>query len=133
LRRDHLIDSLIAQLDVALVELQTARKVAAELRREADVLRRASTRGRDAVVEGADASLLRYSGMTVAEAARALGVGEEQVRRLLRRSLLSGVQFGGSTGWRLPRAEVEAVAAEWSAQRRAHDRARRTTAKRPRS
>lgn len=54
---------------------------------------------------------LRHAGLTVRQAAGLLGVGEEQVRRLLRRGELLGVPFGGRTGWRLSRDYVERLAA----------------------
>jgi excisionase family DNA binding protein len=44
--------------------------------------------------------------MTVPEAAAALGLSEEHVRRLLRRGDLVGVPYGGKVGWRLPRDYV---------------------------
>jgi len=45
--------------------------------------------------------------ITVAEAAKILGVSEETVRRRLRTSQLVGIAYGGRTGYRLSRAYVE--------------------------
>jgi excisionase family DNA binding protein len=45
--------------------------------------------------------------MTVAEAAAALGIGEEQTRRLLRAGTLFGVPLGGRAGWCVSRSAVE--------------------------
>lgn len=53
---------------------------------------------------------LRDSSVTVREAAAILGIGEEQVRRLLRSGELLGVPYGGRAGWRLSRAYVEGEA-----------------------
>jgi excisionase family DNA binding protein len=49
---------------------------------------------------------------TVREAAEVLGVGEEQIRRLLRSGGLLGIPYGGRRGWRIPRAHLQEVAAE---------------------
>ena len=124
MRRDPLVESLIAQVDAALAELQEVRRIAVELRRSADALHRGIAQGLDDELAAA-APALRFSGMTVAEAAAKLNLGEEQVRRLLRRGLLSGVAFGGRTGWRLHRASVDAVARDWDSQRLAQAAARR--------
>lgn len=127
-RRQPLIDSLIDELDGVIAGLQNARLLAQELRQTAEAARKASREGVD------DATLalapsLRFTGMSVSEAAERLGLGEEQVRRLLRRGLLAGISFGGHVGWRLPRSAVEAIAEEWDAQRLAQESARRTTRK----
>ena len=45
--------------------------------------------------------------MTVAEAAAALELGEEQVRRLLRAEKLAGIPLGGRAGWQVSRESVE--------------------------
>ena len=45
--------------------------------------------------------------MTVAEAAAALAIGEEQTRRLLRAGTLFGVPLGGRAGWRVSRSAAE--------------------------
>jgi len=71
---------------------------------------------------------LRYSGMTVAEAAAALGVGEEHLRRLLRRGEIAGVAFGGRVGWRLPREYVEDMARELAKAKAGQEAGRRTLA-----
>jgi excisionase family DNA binding protein len=44
--------------------------------------------------------------MTVAEAARELGLSLEQVRRHLRSGRLRGTPLGGRAGWRVSRADV---------------------------
>jgi excisionase family DNA binding protein len=44
--------------------------------------------------------------MTVAEAAEALELGEEQIRRLLRAEKLAGVPLGGRAGWQVSREAV---------------------------
>jgi excisionase family DNA binding protein len=59
--------------------------------------------------------------MTVAQAAAALGVSEEHVRRLLRRGELIGVSYGGKAGWRLDPQYVAEVASLWSASRAAQE------------
>jgi excisionase family DNA binding protein len=63
--------------------------------------------------------------MTVAEAAAALEIGEEYVRRLLRRGTLIGVPFGGRTGWRLPRDYVIGLQAQIAAAKEGKEAARR--------
>lgn len=127
--RDPLIDALIAELDQGLATLQAARKVVAELQRslEASDRRGGAT---DLQHAGPASASLRYSGMTVPEAAKVLGVSEEQVRRLLRSGELLGVPFGGRVGWRLPRESVRHVAELWEAQRRGRDTARKGRRKR---
>jgi len=94
------LEAFIAELDQAVASLQAARRIAAGLSRGA-------TRPHAAL--GARVAL-RHSGMTVGEAAALLGIGPEQVRRLLRRGDLNGVAFGGRTGWRLDRDELEKLA-----------------------
>ena len=44
--------------------------------------------------------------MTVPQAAAALGLGEEQVRRLLRAEKLAGIPLGGRAGWQVSREAV---------------------------
>lgn len=128
----RIIDSLLAELDAALVSLQTARKVAAEMQRAREASRRSDDRqNADATPTAPPNPTLRYGGMTVAEAAVALGVSEEQVRRLLRTGELTGVPFRGRVGWRLQRDYVNSLAAAWDEQRRAQEEARRTR-RRPR-
>jgi excisionase family DNA binding protein len=121
--RYALLDSLIDQLDQTVLELQAARKVAAELRRATVTEERTESHA------AADAgSSLRFSGMTVSEAAARLRLGDEQVRRLLRRGVLAGVPFGGRAGWRLPREAVERMAAGWDNERLAQEAAKRPPA-----
>jgi excisionase family DNA binding protein len=50
--------------------------------------------------------------MTVAEAAAALAIGEEQTRRLLRAGTLFGVPLGGRAGWRVSRSAVDELLRE---------------------
>jgi excisionase family DNA binding protein len=64
--------------------------------------------------------------MTVAEAAAELGVGEDHLRRLLRRGDVAGIAFGGSTGWRLARDYVRDLARQLEAARAGKESARRT-------
>lgn len=56
--------------------------------------------------------------MTVAEAAEQLGIGEEQVRRLLRSGSLAGIPLGGRYGWRISRASIRAHSQLGAARRR---------------
>jgi excisionase family DNA binding protein len=44
--------------------------------------------------------------LTVVEVASRLRVTEETVREWLRRQTLSGYNFGGRTGWRIPASEI---------------------------
>jgi excisionase family DNA binding protein len=44
--------------------------------------------------------------MTVAEAGETLGLGDEQIRRLLRADKLAGVPLGGRAGWQVSRDAV---------------------------
>lgn len=125
-RRQPLIDSLIDELDGVLAGLQNARLLAQELRQSAEAARRAARTDVDDAALALSPSL-RFTGMSVSETAERLGLGEEQVRRLLRRGFLAGIPFGGHVGWRLPRSAVEAIAEEWDAQRLAQESARRTT------
>ena len=58
--------------------------------------------------------------MTVPQAATALGLGEEQVRRLLRAEKLAGIPLGGRAGWQVSRESVtEMVEARRTFPRRA--------------
>ena len=45
--------------------------------------------------------------LTVPDVASRLRVSEETVRSWLRKNELSGYNFGGRTGWRVPATEVE--------------------------
>jgi excisionase family DNA binding protein len=108
--RDPVVDALVAEVDQALIALQTARRLIADLQRSD----RAAGRARRSASTSTESSLppsLRYTGMTVAEAAAALRVSEEHVRRMLRRGQLLGIQFGGRIGWRLAREHVAEMAA----------------------
>lgn len=44
--------------------------------------------------------------LTVADVAARLRVSEETVRQWLRKDVLSGYNFGGRTGWRVPASEI---------------------------
>jgi excisionase family DNA binding protein len=56
--------------------------------------------------------------MTVAEAAAALAIGEEQTRRLLRAGTLFGVPLRGRAGWRVSRSTVDELLRARKATRR---------------
>lgn len=68
---------------------------------------------------------LRFSGMSVTEAAALLRVSEEHLRRLLRGGEVIGVPYGGRIGWRLHREYVEALHDQMTADREGKDAARR--------
>jgi excisionase family DNA binding protein len=53
---------------------------------------------------------VRHMGVSVREAAAALDVSEDHLRRLLRQGLLIGVRYGGRIGWRLSRRYVNHLA-----------------------
>ena len=114
------LDALVDDIDRALEALRSARKILDELRRTPEERRSrlqispTGRRVRD----------LRFSGMTAAEAAVALGVSEEHVRRLLRRGELVGVSYGGRIGWRLPRDYVLDLAAKITESQESHEEAR---------
>lgn len=126
MRHDLLLQAAIDEVDQALAGLQTTRQLLHELQRNSQVLQRTGRPG-PATDRGASPaqrpSGLRYSGMTVAEAARALSLSEEHVRRLLRRGELEGIAFGGRIGWRLSRDYV----ADLVAQQRAAEQALHTS------
>jgi excisionase family DNA binding protein len=125
--------ALVAALDQAIDGLTAARKIAALLaapvpgeRRRAASARRTTARVvAPALIENDDpfAQAVREGvriqprpteeiSATVREAAEVLGVGEEQIRRLLRSGGLLGIPYGGRRGWRIPRAHLQEVAAE---------------------
>jgi excisionase family DNA binding protein len=119
--RDTTVDALVRELERALASLRAAQRMAAELQRRPV--------GRPPRIQTGEAARvstdLRYSGMTVAEAAGTLGISEEYVRRLLRSGRLVGVPFGGQTGWRLPRDYVLRLQAEIATAEEGKDAARR--------
>jgi hypothetical protein len=116
----------VVELSETLLSLQTALKLAKDLQHARVALDRFSKKGGDSPRTLSSVSpSLRYSGMTVPEAAGLFKLGDEQVRRLLRTHELVGVQFGGRIGWRLDRAYVMEVAAAWEVQRAGGRRARR--------
>jgi excisionase family DNA binding protein len=119
LSRETAVAAAIAEIDRAIDGLRAARKLIAEAERsETGSLRRtrkAASKLRD----------LRYSGMTVSEAAAALGIGEEHLRRLLRRGELSGVPYGGRIGWRLARDYVAQLSGHLDKAREGREAARR--------
>lgn len=98
---DAVVDALALELQRAMAAVRSAQRLLAQLDREPK-----GRGGRRQPAPTRQTRDLRYVGMTVAEAASALGVGEEHLRRLLRRGELSGVAYGGRTGWRLPRDYV---------------------------
>ncbi len=55
-------------------------------------------------------ALLRWTGLTVAEAAARLGFSEEHVRRMARTGALPGVNLGGRRGWRFDEDLIDAIA-----------------------
>jgi excisionase family DNA binding protein len=116
--RDPLIDELIAEIDQALAAARAARRIVAEIAKGERAVEKA--RGRAAQdPPGADVSrTLRFSGMTIHEAAATLGVSNERVRVMLQKRQLIGVKFAGSVGWRVARDSVALVAAQWAEQRR---------------
>jgi excisionase family DNA binding protein len=108
----------IDELTEALARLQTTLKLLTEEAHALDHVRSAPRLKRARLLLGEPeeeepppSRSLRFTGMTVPEAARALSLSEEHVRRLLRRRELAGVAYGGRIGWRLNRADVEAIAA----------------------
>jgi len=111
------IESELAVIDQAQ---KNAQRMLATLRRELGGRKRQSPSKRP--------QDLRYAGMTVAEAAVALGVGEEHLRRLLRRGEIAGVGFGGRVGWRLSRDYVEELARELAEAKAGQEAGRRTLA-----
>lgn len=124
--RDPAVEALVAEIDQALVALQTARRLLADLQRSQRAISQAR-RSEAALTETTIPPSIRFTGMTVAEAAVALRVSEEHVRRMLRKGQLVGVGFGGSVGWRLSRQHVEEMAANLNQQEIAKRAARRRT------
>jgi len=55
---------------------------------------------------------LEEASVTVPEAAQMLGIGAEQVRRLLRADRLAGVNLGGRAGWRVSRRSINSLIRE---------------------
>ena len=106
---ETVVDAALAEIDRAIRTLRAAQRMLVTLQRAGDQgtpPKRSGLRG---------AADLRYSGMTVIETAAALGLGEEHVRRLLRRGDLAGVPYGGTIGWRLDRAYVTRLAEQIAA------------------
>jgi excisionase family DNA binding protein len=121
--RDPVVDALVAEIDQALAALQTARRLLADLQRSGRAVRVARRPG-PPEAEASIPTSIRYSGMTVAEAADTLRVSEEHVRRMLRSGQLVGVGFGGRVGWRLSREHVLQMASDLIEQGRGQDVAR---------
>ncbi len=135
LRRNLFLTAVIDEVDQAIAGLQTARQLLSELQRSGEI---PPGRGIPSQAQYPSAEPpvrssppLRYGGVTVAEAARILGLSEEHVRRLLRRGELEGIAYGGRVGWRLTRAYVEEVAAEMRAAREGQETARRSSKEPP--
>lgn len=119
------VQALVAALDQAIAGLTAARKIAAHLEHRPASSGRwrgqrasAATTAEDAFErafrEGTplETRPLEEMSASVHEAAEQLGIGEEQVRRLLRSGELLGVPYGGRRGWRISRGYLEAIAAE---------------------
>ena len=96
------MEALIVELERAQASIAAARRMVAELQRQ-PAGRPPRTRLPSPAVSTRN---LREAGMTVAEAAKVLGIGEEQLRRRLRRGEIEGIPFGGRIGWRLPREYI---------------------------
>ena len=114
------IDALIEEIDRAVDALNSATQLLEKLRQTPEERRtrlQVSPTGRRV-------RDLRYTGMSVAEVAAALGMSEEHVRRLLRRGELVGVNYGGRIGWRLPRDYILELATSLADTRERHDKAR---------
>jgi excisionase family DNA binding protein len=122
LPQDPLIDTLRTELEAVLAAARAARKALADYERSERVAEKA--RKRAAAASSDDATTLRVSGMTVAEAATVLGVSHDRVRAMLQKNVIRGVQFGSRVGWRLDRREVHEVAERLEAQRRGRTLAR---------
>jgi excisionase family DNA binding protein len=133
--RSPLLSAVVDEVDQALAALQTARRFLREMEIEQSQMTRPAPRPipRDETVPQ---SSLRYSGITVTQAARILEMSEDHVRRLLRAGELQGAPYSGRIGWRLDRAYVEAVAEQRRAAREGQALARqqppRTTSPAPR-
>jgi excisionase family DNA binding protein len=56
--------------------------------------------------------------LTVEDVAHRLRVADETVRQWLRTEQLSGYNFGGRTGWRIPASEVDRLLASKAGKRR---------------
>jgi excisionase family DNA binding protein len=129
--RDPVVEALVAEVDQALITLQTARRLLTELQQSqrATARRQPDTRHADPGL----ARTLRFTGITVAEAAAVLRLSEEHVRRMLRKGELIGVGFGGRVGWRLSREHVAEMAAALDQQVMGQQAARRKRTSKRRS
>jgi excisionase family DNA binding protein len=127
--RTPLLAAVIDEVDQALAALQTARRFLREMEREAPSPPRADARAQPQGPLEPTPSL-RFSGITVPEAAEILGMSEDHVRRLLRAGQLLGAPYSGRIGWRLDAAYVHGVAEQLRAAREGRQRARRKPAPR---
>jgi len=121
--RSPLLGAIIDEVDQALASLQTVRRFLRELDREPPSQRRDDLTLRDEPRPSPEPSL-RYSGMTVSEAAVILDMSEDHVRKLLRAGELLGAPYGGRIGWRLDTTYVNAVAQQRKSTREGQERAR---------
>jgi|HubBroStandDraft_6_1064221.scaffolds.fasta_scaffold37006_3 excisionase family DNA binding protein len=113
--------ALVEALDLAIDGLTTARKLAARLQHSPTTRRRSRSVGSReddpfsrAFQQGipVDSRSIEEVSASVHEAAEKLGIGEEQVRRLLRSGELIGVPYGGRRGWRISRDYLDDLAAQ---------------------
>jgi excisionase family DNA binding protein len=120
--RTPMLAAVIDEVDQALAALQTARRFLREMERESPTSPRLDTRPPEPTRLEPTPSL-RFSGITVPEAAQILGMSEDHVRRLLRKGDLLGAPYSGRIGWRLDSAYVHGVAEQLRAAREGRQRA----------
>jgi excisionase family DNA binding protein len=113
--RDPAVLAALAAVDEAMQTLATARALlAGRTRRRAGASTESESPFARAVRQGVHprSRPLDDLSVTVRQAAAMLGVTEEYVRRRLRSGDLTGIPFGGRTGWRLSREYVHELVAE---------------------
>jgi hypothetical protein len=121
--RTPLLAAVIDEVDQALAALQTARRFLREMERQSPGPPHVPVPSHEET-RLALAPTLRYSGITVTEAAQILEMSEDHVRRLLKAGDLLGAPYSGRIGWRLDAAYVHAVAEQRRAAREGQQRAR---------